>query len=138
MARTPQDVTDAELAVLQVLWDRGPATRRQITDAIYPAGGPAHYTTVQKLLERLEAKGHVTKARGAGVLTFAAAVRREELISRRLQDVAEKLCGGSLTPLLMNLVRSQPLTPGELQELQDLVKELSRPGRRKGEPRGKE
>jgi predicted transcriptional regulator len=138
MARTPQDVTDAELAVLQVLWDRGPATRRQITDAIYPEGGPAHYTTVQKLLERLEAKGHVTKARGAGVWTFAAAVRREELISRRLQDVAEKLCGGSLTPLLMNLVRSQPITPGELQELRDLVKELSRPGRRKGEPRGKE
>jgi predicted transcriptional regulator len=138
MARTPQDVTDAELAVLQVLWERGPCSRRLITDAIYPGGGPAHYTTVQKLLERLAAKGYVTRQRGAGVRTFAAAVRREELISRRLQDVAEKLCGGSLTPLLMNLVRSQPLTPGELQELQDLVKELSRPGRRKGEPRGKE
>jgi predicted transcriptional regulator len=137
MARTPQDVTDAELAVLQVLWDRGPATRRQITDAIYPDGGPAHYTTVQKLLERLELKGYVTKAFGAGVRIFTAAVRREELISRCLQEVAEKLCGGSLTPLLMNLVRSQPITPDELQELRDLVKELSRPGRRKGEPRGK-
>jgi BlaI family transcriptional regulator, penicillinase repressor len=138
MARTPQDVTDAELAVLQVLWENGPSTRRQLTDAIYPGGGPAHYTTVQKLLERLEDKGHVAKERGGGVLTFAATVAREELINRRLQDVAEKLCGGSLTPLLMNLVRSQPLTPGELRELQDLVKELSRPGRRKGEPRGKE
>jgi predicted transcriptional regulator len=138
MARTPQDVTDAELAVLQVLWDLGPCSRRQITDAIYPDGGPAHYTTVQKLLERLELKGFVTKRRGAGVRTFAASVRRDELISRRLQDVAEKLCGGSLTPLLMNLVRSQPLTPGELRELQDLVKELGRQGRRKGEPRGKE
>src|SRR5262249_14412649 len=134
MARTPQDVTDAELAVLQVLWEKGPSTRRQITDAIYPAGGPAHYPTVQKLLERLEGKRYVTRAGGAGVLTFAAAVEREELISRRLQDVAEKLCGGSLTPLLMNLVRSQPLSAGELQELQDLVKELSRQGRRKGEP----
>jgi predicted transcriptional regulator len=138
MARTPQDVTDAELAVLQVLWDGGPCSRRQITDAIYPDGGPAHYTTVQKLLERLELKGFVTKQRGAGVRTFAASVRRDELISRRLQDVAEKLCGGSMTPLLMNLVRSQSLTPGELRELQDLVKELGRQGRRKGEPRGKE
>jgi BlaI family transcriptional regulator, penicillinase repressor len=138
MARTPQDVTDAELAVLQVLWEKGSSTRRQIADAIYPGGGPAHYTTVQKLLERLELKAYVTKDRGAGALTFAAAVGREELISRRLQDVAEKLCGGSLTPLLMNLVRAQPLTPGELQELQDLVKQLSRPGRRKGEPRRKE
>ena len=138
MARTPQDVTDAELAVLQVLWDCGPCTRRQLTDAIYPEGGPAHYTTVQKLLERLEAKGYVVRQDGSSVRTFAAAVQREELISRRLQDVAEKLCGGSLTPLLLNLVRSQPLTAEELQELQDLVKELSRPGRRKGGPRGKE
>jgi predicted transcriptional regulator len=138
MARTPQDVTDAELAVLQVLWDRGPSTRRHITDAVYPGGGPAHYTTVQKLLERLQDKGYVAQQRGGRVLTFAATVARDELINRRLQDVAEKLCGGSLTPLLMNLVRSQSLTPGELSELQDLVKELSRPGRRKNEPRGKE
>jgi predicted transcriptional regulator len=138
MARTPQDVTDAELAVLQVLWEKGPSTRRQLTDAVYPGGTPAHYTTVQKLLDRLEEKGYVNRDRGAGLLTFTATVGRDELINRRLQDVAEKLCGGSLTPLLMNLVRSQPLSAAELRELQDLVKELSRPGRRKGEPRGKE
>jgi len=39
MARTPQDVTDAELAVLQVLWDQGPCTRRLLTDQLYPGGG---------------------------------------------------------------------------------------------------
>src|SRR2546423_144416 len=138
MPRTPQDVTDAELAVLQVLWERGTATRRQLTDALYPDGGPAHYTTVQKLLERLEAKGHVRSGRGEGVRAFTAVVDRDRLISRRLRDVAAKLCGGSLTPLLMNLVRAQPLTPRELRELQDLVKELSRQARGKGEPRGKE
>jgi BlaI family transcriptional regulator, penicillinase repressor len=136
MARTPHDVTDAELAVLQVLWDRGPATRRQIADALYPGGAPAHFTTVQKLLERLEAKGHVARSRGGEAITFTAALDREELISRRLLDVADKLCGGSLTPLLMNLVRSRPLTPGELQELQDLVEqERSRRGKSRNRPR---
>ena len=44
------DVTDAELAVLQALWERGTATIRQLTDALYPGGGPAQYGTVQKLL----------------------------------------------------------------------------------------
>src|SRR6266436_1362510 len=131
MARTPQDVTEKELAVLQVLWEQGPATRRQVTDVLYPGGGPAHYTTVQKLLERLEDKAYVTHVRGEGVLTFTAVVGREELISRRLQDVAEKLCGGSLTPLLMNLVRARPLTPQELHDLRALVKELSRQARPK-------
>ena len=132
MARTRQDVTDTELAILQVLWERGPATRRQIADVLYPAGDAAHYATVQKLLERLEAKGHVRQARAEGVLTFAAALGREELISRRLLDVADKLCGGSLTPLLMNLVRSKPLTAQELEDLHALVEELRRQA-----PRGK-
>jgi len=127
-------VTETELAVLQILWERGPATRRQLTDALYPEGGPAQYGTVQKLLERLADKGHVTRQQCDGILTFAAAVEREELISRRLRDVAEQLCDGSLTPLLMNLVRAKPLTERELAELQELLDEL----RRKGKTRGKE
>jgi len=124
MPRTAQDVTDTELAMLQVLWDKGTATRRQITDVLYPNGGPAHYTTVQKLMERLEAKGYVRHQRSQGVLTYTATVGREQLISRRLQEVAEKLCGGSLTPLFMNLVRAQPLSARELDEFQAIIREL--------------
>ncbi len=135
MARTPQDVTDTELAVLQVLWERGPSTRRQITDVLYPGGGPSHFTTVQKLLERLESKGHVARGAGEGPVTFAATIDREQLISRRLLDVADKLCGGSLTPLLMNLVRAKPLTPRELRELQDLLQELNKQARSRNKPR---
>ena len=132
MARSAQDVTDTELAMLQVLWDKGTATRRQITDALYPNGGPAHYTTVQKLMERLETKGYVTHQRHQGILSYTATVGREELISRRLQEVAEKLCGGSLTPLFMNLVRSQPLTARELDEFQAIIRELRQQAKGKG------
>jgi predicted transcriptional regulator len=134
MPRDRQDVTETELAVLQVLWDQGAATRRQITDVLYPGGGPAHYTTVQKLLERLEAKDYVRADRSEAVVTFRALVGREQLISRRLLDVADRLCGGSLTPLLINLVRSQSLSARELAELRALVDELSRQKkpRRKG------
>ena len=124
MPRTAQDVTETELAMLQVLWDKGTATRRQITDVLYPNGGPAHYTTVQKLMERLEAKGYARHQRSQGVLTYIATVGREQLISRRLQEVAEKLCGGSLTPLFMNLVRAQPLSAQELDEFQAIIREL--------------
>jgi predicted transcriptional regulator len=136
MARTPQDVTDTELAILQILWDQGPSTRRQITDVLYPRGGPAQYATVQKLLERLEAKGFVAaKNRGQGVLTFTVSVDRDELISRKLQEMAEKLCGGSMSPLLMNLVRAQPLTDHQLDELRSFVEDLRRRTKRKGERR---
>jgi predicted transcriptional regulator len=135
MPRTPQDVTDTELAVLQVLWERGAATRRQITDVLYPGGDNAHYATVQKLLERLEGKGYVRHERHEGVLSFTAAVDREQFISQRLRDMADKLCGGSLTPLLMNLVRARPLSERELEELRTLLDELRSQAKSRGKQR---
>jgi predicted transcriptional regulator len=135
MARTPRDVTDAELAVLQVLWDRGPSTIRQITDQLYPEGRTAQYATVQKLLERLEDKDCVRRDRRPAVHVFAAAIDRGELIGRRLQTMAEKLCGGSLTPLLTHLVQSQKLSAAQRQELRDLIDELDeQPGKGKDRP----
>jgi predicted transcriptional regulator len=126
MARTPRDVTDAELAILQALWDRGPLTIRQLTDLLYPRGGTAQYATVQKLLERLEDKGCVRRDRQPAAHLFVAALGREDLIGRRLQDVATKLCGGSLTPLLTHLVRARRLSARERQELRELIDELDR------------
>jgi predicted transcriptional regulator len=124
MAKPPQDVTDAELAVLQVLWSQGPATIRQLTDAIYPDSGPAYYATVQKLLERLEGKDCIRRERGAGAHVFSAVLGPEELIGRRLRAMAEKLCGGSLTPLLTHLVKAERLTAKQRQELRALIDEL--------------
>ncbi len=135
MARTAQDVTDAELAILEQLWDDGPATIRQLTDRLYPRGGSSHYATVQKLLERLEAKAYVRRDRKAAAHTFTAAVPLGELIGRRLRATAEQLCGGSLTPLLMHLVRARSLTSKERQELRALIDELDQQPRPRGERR---
>jgi predicted transcriptional regulator len=126
MPRTPQDITDAELAILEALWDRGPATIRQLTDVLYPDGGPAQYATVQKLLERLEAKDGVRRDRRQSVHVFAAVLDREQLIGRRLRAVADQLCGGSLTPLLTHLVQSTRLSAKERQQLRGLIEELDR------------
>jgi len=127
---TPPDVTDAELAVLQTLWGQGEATIRQLTDVLYPRGKAAHYGTVQKLLERLEAKGCVRRDRAPWPHRFTASVDRDTLIGWRLRATAEKLCGGSLTPLLLHLLRAEQLNPDERQELRsflDRLKKSSRP-----------
>ncbi|MCS7046199.1 MAG: BlaI/MecI/CopY family transcriptional regulator [Gemmataceae bacterium] len=132
MARTPQDVTDAELAVLQVLWDAGPLPIRRITEVLYPAGKPAQYATVQKLLERLEAKQCVTRDRSMPTHVFRAAIDRDDLVGRRLQAVAEKLCGGSWTPLLTHLVANQSLSEADRDLLRALIQEQApKPRRRK-------
>jgi BlaI family transcriptional regulator, penicillinase repressor len=126
MVRETQNLPDAELAVLQTLWERGPSTIRQLADALYPSGTDAHYATVQKLLERLEAKECVRRDRSSWAHVFRATMDRDELIGIRLQAVAEKLCGGSLTPLLTNLVRSKRLTLKERREIRKLMDELDR------------
>ncbi len=133
MARTPRDISDAQLAVLHQLWDLGPATIRQLTDALYPSGGTSSYATVQKLLERLEHKRFVRRRRTGQAHTFEAILARDELIGRRLQAMAEKLCGGSLTPLLTHLVRAKRLSARERQDLRALIDELDRT--RQGERR---
>jgi predicted transcriptional regulator len=126
MARSPRDVTDAELDVLRALWDDGEATIRVLADRLYPGGGTSEYATVQKLLERLEDKGHVARRAEGRSNVFSARVKREELVARRLRETAEKLCDGSLTPLLTHLVSAGRLSQGELLELRRLVDRLSR------------
>ena len=120
------DVTDKELEVLRQLWEQGSQNRRQLTDTIYPDGGPAHYTTVQKLLERLEAKGFVTSEMQGPLRVFTPLVQRDQLIRQRLREVARKLCDGSITPLLTNLVDAGTLTPEEIAELRSLVRRLGK------------
>ncbi len=126
MAHRAADVSETELAMLQVLWERGEATRRQVADTLYPGGGESHYATVQKLLERLEKKGFVRHDRREGVLVFEVTVDRDEFLRRRLQDLAEKFCGGSMTPLVMTLVRAQPLAAAEVEELYAFLRKQRR------------
>lgn len=115
------DVTETELAVLKVLWRRGAATIRELTGELYPEGGLSHYATVQKLLERLDGKGHVSREPRGRANVFQATVGRGELISRRLQATADSLCEGSLTPLLTHLVGSARLSSEEISRLRELV-----------------
>lgn len=126
MARRPQDVTEAELDVLRALWEDGPETIRALADRLYPRGGTSEYATVQKLLERLEGKGHVARRAEGRQNVYRALVQREDLVARRLRDTAEQLCDGSLTPLLTHLVSAGRLSREELHELRRLVDRLSR------------
>jgi BlaI family transcriptional regulator, penicillinase repressor len=126
MKHSQADVTDAELSLLQSLWDLGPATIRQLVERVYAQEGTSVYATVQKLLDRLEAKGCVRRDRSGTVHVFEAAIDRDELIGRRLRAVADALCGGSLTPLLTHLVQGEELSEKERKELRALINRLDR------------
>ena len=127
--KLPPRVTDAELAVLESLWQHGESTIRALTDELYPGGGAARYATVQKLLERLEDKGCTHRRREGRVGIFRATIDRGTLIVRRLEATAERLCGGALTPLFSHLVDAadaRDLSDDDLGALRTLVDRLER------------
>jgi predicted transcriptional regulator len=121
--RQQPTITAAELRVLEELWQRQQATIRDLRDALYPEGGNSKFATVQKLLERLEAKGVVERKKVEASWIFAAAVGRDELIGGELRRVADLLGSSSLTPLLTCLVETGELTAKERAHLRKLLDE---------------
>ena len=124
------DVTETGLAILDVLWEQGAATIREITDQLYEQGTTGEYATVQKLLDRLGSKGYVCRDRNSFAHKFSATVEREDLIGQGLENLAEKLCEGSFTPLLMHLADATRLSKKERAELLDMIEKAEKKQKR--------
>jgi len=124
MPRKAKDVTDAELAILQVLWETGRSTVRSLSGRLYPAEPDKQVPTVQKLLGRLEAKDCVTRDRTVWPHLYTAAIRSDELVGRRLEATADQLCGGSFVPLLSYILQRRPMGDEEREILRQTVGEL--------------
>lgn len=114
-------VTDAEFAILETLWSAGPQTIRGLASRLYPGGSVSNYATVQKLLERLEHKSFVRRDRSGHAHVFEAACERADLIDSQLQKLADKLCEGSLTPVLMHLVQATKLSKRDREMLRQVL-----------------
>ena len=119
---TPRaQATDAELAVLKLLWDGEPLTARTICERLYPSGTPSDQATVQKLLQRLEQKRLVARDRRSFAHLFRATVSREALAAVQLEALADKLTYGSLVPFILHAVESKQLTAEERSEIRRLL-----------------
>ena len=117
-------ITDGELSILQVLWERGETTSREITAAVHAEVTDPKMASVQKLIERLEAKGCVRRDRSERAHWFRPLVSHEEYLRSRLQALADRLCEGTLAPLVTALLRSQRLPKKERDELRRLIDDL--------------
>ncbi len=123
MAVPKSSITDAELSILNVIWNEGPLTARQITERVYEEVHVSSIGTVQKLISRLEEKRLVRRDRSRSVHQFTAAVTREDVAGIQLMECAEKLSEGSLSPFVLHLVRSKRLSKEEKAEIKRLLSE---------------
>ena len=123
MAAVPPGIGHIELEVLKVLWEHGPCTVREV-HAFLPRQDDRAYNTVLTHLQRLEAKGYVASAKSGVANVYRAAVSRERMLKQRLRDLANQLCEGTATPLVLALVEGSRFTPEEIEQFRKLLDEL--------------
>jgi len=118
-ARKP---TDAELAVLRVLWDRGPSTVREVHDAL-AAGRSVGYTTTLKTLQVMLRKGLTLREDHRGLHLYRARHREQETLRRLVLDLVDRAFGGSTSKLVIQALSSRKASPEDLREIKRLLDE---------------
>ena len=118
--RSPQ-ITETELAILAVLWDRGPSSVREIVHEHYAEHTPALHATVSSLLDRLAAKGLITSDRRGFAHRYAAKIDRQTFVGEQLRQLAQTHFGGSLSPMLLTLVDLTKLKKSEREAIRKII-----------------
>jgi len=124
--------TDAELAILHVLWDRGPSTVRQVFETLADARETG-YTTTLKLMQIMSEKGLVRRDESARTHVYAARVSRDKTQQHLVRDLLDRAFGGSAATLVMQALSSHPTSAEERRDIEHLIAEYK--GQFKGKTR---
>jgi predicted transcriptional regulator len=114
--------TDGELAILRVLWERGPSTVRQVYDVLSEQRDFA-YTTTLKLLQLMTEKGITVREEAGRVHVYRAGFAQEATQQRLVADLLDRAFGGSSASLVMQALAAKPASAEELREIRRLLAE---------------
>ena len=129
MARNRPRPTDAELAILSVLWASGPSTVRQVHETLADARETG-YTTTLKLMQIMAEKGLVTRDESARTHVYTAAVSRDDTQRQQVSALVARAFGGSAAELVLQALNAPPASAHELAEIQQLIKDYKEGTRR--------
>ncbi len=121
--RNPPRPTDAELAILRVLWRKGPCTVREVQEDL-ARGQPTGYTTALKLLQIMAEKGLVDRDESRRTHVYRASRPEEQTQQQLVGDLLERAFGGSAQKLVMQALASKPASPQELAAIRALLDRL--------------
>jgi len=124
--QNPRKPTNAEVAILRVLWSRGPSTVREVARTM---GREAAYTTVLKLLQNMTDKGLVVRDESSRTHVYSAASPEEQTQRQLVADMVDKVFDGSAAKLIMQALAAAKTSPKELAEIRKLL-DKHRGGRR--------
>jgi predicted transcriptional regulator len=113
-------LTDLQVAIMRVLWDRREATVSDIHEALLADRGLAP-TTVATLLSRLEKRGIVKHRSASRQYVYYPAVSESEVRRSMVSDLAERLFDGDVAELVSHLLSEREMTAGDLEKVKDLI-----------------
>ncbi len=116
--------TDAELAILTVLWAKGPSTVRRIAEEL---GREAGYTTILKLLQIMTEKGLVVRDEAARTHIYAAAYTQDQTQRQLVTDLLERAFDGSAAKLVLQALAASRTSPEDLAEIEKLLRAAGGP-----------
>lgn len=115
--------TDAELAILNVLWERGPSTVRDVHEALSPTQATG-YTTVLKLMQIMTEKGLVVRDETERAHVYEARHSEQRTQRQLLADLADRAFGGSPAKLVMQALSGRRTSVEEMNAIRDLLDRL--------------
>jgi predicted transcriptional regulator len=121
--RQPPRPTDAELAILRVLWDRGRSTVRDVHDELN-RHAPTGYTTVLKLLQIMTEKGLVVRDEAQRAHIYEARYSEQKTQRQLLSDLVDRAFGGSSAKLVLQALSGRKANPDELNAIRNLLDRL--------------
>ena len=120
MGRGQLKPTDPELAILRVLWEKGPSTVRQVHDAL--AGTrETGYTTTLKLMQIMSDKGLVKRNETTRTHVYSAIAGEEQTQQQLVKDLVDRAFGGSAATLVLRALSAEGTSESELREIRKLI-----------------
>ena len=118
-------LTDLELEIMKVIWQRGSATVRDVYEELLQKRKIA-YTTVMTMIGILERKGRLTRKETDRAYIYTPVESRTEVVGSMVQDFLKRVFDGSAKPLLLHLVENETISREELDDIRKRVKQKRR------------
>jgi predicted transcriptional regulator len=125
--RTSETLTEAELRIMQVMWQNGPGTVQQILDAL-PAQPALAYNTVLTTIRILERKGYVGHDKDGRAHVYRPLVERGEASRSEIRHLVSRFFRNSHEDLVLNILEDRGIEPDELERLRKMLETKTRSG----------
>lgn len=122
MKTKTRNLTEQELEIMKVVWERKAATVREIYEVLRERKTVA-YTTVMTMMNILESKGHLVKRPEGRAFVYEPSQGRTQVVSGMVQDFVDRVFDGAAQPLILSLIKERKLSKRDLEEISRLIAE---------------